>query len=123
MNHLLLSAELQTICLAIEHMSQQLSTLSLSPHPYQPLLFLLQRNTLAMCDIMRQDKSEGQFITSKARIQELKLFIRFLRDYAFERVQDEKIDSYLTQIKEGLEHSLALIAQIATTAAPLSDSA
>ncbi len=123
MNHLILNAELQTICLAIERMSQQLSTLSLSPHPYQPLLFLLQRNTLEVCGVMRQDKSEGYFITSKARIQELKLFIGFLRDYAFEGVQDEKIDSHLTQIKEGLEHSLALIAHIATNTAPLSGSA
>lgn len=123
MNYLTLNAELHTICLAIERMSQQLSTLSLSPHPYQPLLFLLQRNTLEVCGVMRQDKSEGHFITSKARIQELNLFIGFLRDYAFERVQDEKIDSHLTQIKEGLEHSLALIAHIATSTAPLSSPA
>lgn len=113
MTHLRLISELQDTCWAIERISKQLTTLITLNHPYQPLLRLLQRNSLEVCILLKKYHSSDQFAELTAGLSELSCLIRLMRDYAFDGIEDEQIDSHLTQIKEGLEQCLVLITDIA----------
>lgn len=112
MTHLPLISELQETCWAVERISKQLTTLITLTHLYQPLLLLLQRNSLEVCILIKKHPFQDQRTELTARIPELTLLISLLRDYAFESIEDERVDSHLTQIKEGLKHCLVLITHI-----------
>lgn len=113
MTHLRLISELQDTCWAIERISKQLTTLSTSSHSYQPLLSLLQRNNLEVCILLKKCHSRDQLAELIARISELTRLISLMRDYAFDGMEDERVEAHLTQIKEGLEQCLALIIDMA----------
>ena len=113
MTHLRLISELQDTCWAIERISKQLTMLSTSNHSYQPLLGLLQRNSLDVCILLKKCHSRDQLAELIARIPELTRLISLMRDYVFDGLEDERVDAHLTQIKEGLEQCLALITDIA----------
>ncbi len=113
MTHLRLISELQDTCWAIERISKQLTMLTTSSHSYQPLLGLLQRNSLDVCILLKKCHSRDQLAELIARIPELTRLISLMRDYVFDGMEDERVDAHLTQIKEGLEQCLALITDMA----------
>ncbi|MCD6045433.1 MAG: hypothetical protein K0R48_596 [Gammaproteobacteria bacterium] len=109
MTHPLLISTLQDLCWAIEPLGQQLPKLIQATHPYQPLLSLVERNIVEICILLENNKSNIDFTTVTMRIHELIPLIILMRDYAFDGIEDEIIDSHLTQIKEGLEHIVGLM--------------
>jgi hypothetical protein len=111
MTQRLLISTLQDLCWAIEPLSQQLPRLIHATHPYQPLLGLLERNIIDVCVLLENNTSSMDFTAVKLRIEELIHLIRLMRDYAFDDIADETVDSHLTQIKEGLEHIIGLMIQ------------
>ncbi len=102
MVNLFFNAKLQDLVISIEKLTKQLPSLILPQHPYQLLLSLLERNSLELCYLLKNSDTVNSHL-SQNRLQELILFIPFLCDYAFDRVQDELVDSHLMQIKFILE--------------------
>jgi hypothetical protein len=109
MTNRLLISTVQDLCWALEPIGQQLPQLIQATHPYQPLLGLLERNIVEICILLENNKSNLDFTVLMMRIAELTRLIILMRDYAFDSMDDEKVDSYLTQIKEGLEHITGLM--------------
>lgn len=109
MTHRFLIATVQDLFWTIEPVGQQLSKLISSTHPYQPLLNLLARNIVEICIVLESNPSTVDFTTVMPRIAELICLIILIRDYVFDSVHDEIVDSHLTQIKESLEHIVGLI--------------
>lgn len=105
----LLISTLQDLCWALEPVGQQLPQLIQATHPYQPLLGLLERNIVEVCILLENNKSNLDFTVLTMRIAELTRLIILMRDYVFDSMDDEKVDSHLTQIKEGLEHIVGLM--------------
>ena len=109
MTNRLLISTLQDLCWALEPIGQQLPQLIQATHPYQPLLGLLERNIVEVCILLENNKSNLDFTVLTMRIAELTRLIILMRDYVFDSMDDEKVDSHLTQIKEGLEHIVGLM--------------
>ncbi len=105
----LLISSLQDLCWALEPIAQQLPLLIHPTHPYQPLLSLLERNIVEICILLENNKSNLDFSVLTRRIAELTHLIILMRDYVFDSIGDERVDSHLTQIKEGLEHIVGLM--------------
>ena len=112
MTNRLLISTLQDLCWALEPIGQQLPQLIQATHPYQPLLSLLERNIVEICILLENNKSNLDFTVLTMRIAELTRLIVLMRDYVFDSMDDEKVDSYLTQIKEGLEHIVWLMTPV-----------
>jgi hypothetical protein len=102
MVNLFFNAELQDLVISIEKLTKQLPSLILPRHHYQLLLSLLERNSLELCYLLKNSDIFNS-PSLQNRLCELILFIPFLCDYAFDSVQDELVDSHLTQIKFILE--------------------
>ncbi len=109
MTHRLLISTLQDLCWTLEPLGQHLPKLIQATHPYQPLLGLLERNIVEICILLENNKPTMDFTILAMRISELICFITLMRDYAFDGIADEIVDSHLTQIKEGLEHIVGLM--------------
>jgi hypothetical protein len=109
MTNRLLISTLQDLCWALEPIGQQLPQLIQATHPYQPLLVLLERNIVEVCILLENNKSNLDFTVLTMRIAELTRLIILMRDYVFDSMDDEKVDSHLTEIKEGLEHIVGLM--------------
>ncbi len=109
MTNRLLISTLQDLCWSLEPIGQQLPQLIQATHPYQPLLSLLERNIVEVCILLENNKSNLDFTVLTMRIAELTRLIILMRDYVFDSMDDEKVDSHLTQIKEGLEHIVGLM--------------
>lgn len=109
MTNRFLISTLQDLCWTLEPIGQQLPQLTQATHSYQPLLGLLERNIVEVCILLENNKSNLDFIALTKRMDELICLITLMRDYAFDGINDEIVDSHLTQIKEGLEHIIGLM--------------